>query len=107
MENELKDFVESVCHIPCFIDGESIIYPGATVRVYQDLPGNYGDGKGIGWTHSCEIAVYYNDRQQRDNAVMLLVDALNVLPGYTTPNCECIYDTTAKKYRATLSFERI
>ncbi len=105
MEDELKNIVESVLDIPCYIDADTITYPSAEVQVYQDNPELFGDGKAQAVISYVALDLWYKERIKRDNAVKVLVPEI-VNAGYTHPTCERYYDITAKKYRATLNFSK-
>lgn len=107
MEDEIKELIESVLHIPVFLEGDSIIFPGAVISLLPEVPRLHGDGKGVSYVNDVEISLYYNDRTMRDIAAGELMAALNAIVGYTSAELERYYDTTAKKHRAVFRFETI
>lgn len=98
MEDRIKQIIELTLNIPTFLDGDTILFPGATISLSQ-RPQIHGDGKGLHYTSNIDINLYYIDRSARDEAVNLLLQAFDSIEGATSPSVEKYYDTTAKNTR--------
>lgn len=107
MEDELKNLIETAINIPCYLEGDSITFPGATVAVSSDSPRLIGDGAAASIVHTAYINLWYVSRSDRDTATASLVEALQGYRNSTPPDIERYYDTTAKKHRAVINFEFI
>lgn len=105
MEAELKELIESTLEIPCTLDAGPLVWPSAELQVYLENPECFGDGAPSAIVNYISVELWYKDRISRDDAVNKLVPEIHA-KGYTYPTVERFYDTTAKKYRATLKFSK-
>lgn len=104
-ESLVKSMIETACNIPVFEAADSIIFPGATVVITQYNPELFGDGKATARVNSATVDLWYTNKADRDAAVTAFVAALEQEALTTSPDIFTLYDTTAKKWRATLTFE--
>lgn len=106
MENDLKELIESTLNIPCYLEGDSITYPSATVSVYLESAGLVGDGRKVSQINNIQIDLWFTDRSARDEASETLEP---VIAEYSdsVPSVERYFDTVAKKFRATIKTEKI
>lgn len=103
-EGDLKALIETTIGIPVFDAADSIIYPGATLEIYSEAPGLYGEGRGTSEVRQVQIDLWYTSKSARDTATGLLKAALSSVTT-TTAQVERRYDTTANKFRSTFHFE--
>lgn len=111
MEDEIIELVESTLNIHCSDLSGTLLIPSATVEVYSESGGVFGDGKAKNDIGYVQIDLWYqnspNGKTARDAATQLLKQALIETNKYTHPEIHRYYDTTAKKYRATFKFSGI
>lgn len=111
MENEIIDLVKSTLNITCSDLSGTLLIPSATVEIYNESGGVFGDGKARNDIGYVQIDLWYqnslNGKAARDAATQLLKQALIETNKYTHPEIHRYYDTTAKKYRATFKFSGI
>lgn len=105
--DELKKAIAEALNVPVYDDGQSITFPSATLDIYLDTAELHGDGKGTGHVKSVKIDLWYKDAGSIAVAKGLLLNMLDSLPGCTTPDILSTFDTQARKYRATFTFEMI
>ena len=106
-EASLKTLIETAISFPVFEGQDSIIYPGATLEI-SSLPAVLvGDGKGLVRESDVVINIFCETKVARDTAVTALESALDLKSGMSVPDIETYYDTTAKKYRAVITFSFI
>lgn len=106
-EGTLRTMIETACNIPVFTAADSIIFPGATVDVTEFSPELYGDGKATARVYSATVDFWFTDKDDRNTAVSAFVAALEQETHVTSPDIFMLYDTTARKWRATLNFDFI
>ena len=99
-EEYIKSIIEETLSIPVFLGQESIIYPAATLEITVLTPALLGDGKSKSRTMDVYINLWYEDKSSRDTAQAALMEALDQEDGFTSPEVESYYDTTAKKFRS-------
>ena len=104
---ELKKKIEEVLRVPVYDDGGSITYPSVTVAMTQNAPGILGDGKSLSRVFGVKVDLWYLTEEGRDQAESLIYDMLEKMDGVTTPDIISVFDTQARKYRATFDFEMI
>lgn len=105
--NNLKNVIAELLNVPVYDDGASITFPSVTVMILNNSPGVHGDGKGLSRVQSIRIDLWYMSEDDRNTAVQRLLSKLEALPGITSPDIISIFDTQARKYRATFDFEMI
>ena len=99
-EEYIKSIIEETLNIPIFLGAESITYPAATLEITVLTPALHGDGKSKSRTMDVYINLWYEDKVSRDTAQTALMEALDQEDGFTSPEVETLYDTTAKKFRS-------
>lgn len=108
MEDKIIDLIETSLKIPCSDLNGPLLAPSATVEVYNESGGLFGDGKASNDIGYVQIDLWYPNspkgKEQRDTAANVLKQALIATNKYTHPEIHRYYDTTALKYRATFKF---
>lgn len=111
MENEIIELIETYLNIPCSSSFDTLLIPSATVEIYNESGGLFGEGKAVNDIGYVQIDLWYQNTVQgksaRDAATTLLKQKLIEENKYTHPEIHRYYDTTAKKYRATFKFSGI
>lgn len=106
-EQSLKTLIETAISFPVFEGTDTIVYPGATLEI-SSLPAVLiGDGKRLVRESDVVINIFTQTKIARDEAVTALDEALDLQTGMSVPDIETYYDTTAKKYRAVITFSFI
>lgn len=101
-EAGLKTLIETTLTIPVFKGQDSIIYPAATLEVTEIAPRLFGDGHSVVRESTAQIDLWYISKADRDDAVENMITAMDATGDITSPTIDTYYDTTAKKYRATI-----
>ncbi|MCR4625541.1 MAG: hypothetical protein K5795_06200 [Lachnospiraceae bacterium] len=104
-EEMIKSLIKDTLAIPVFLGSETIVYPGATLEMQSISPVLYGDGKAKRRAYTVYINLWYENKDDRDEAVDTLIPVLDGQDGITAPEIETYYDTTAKKFRAVVTFQ--
>lgn len=108
MEDEIIDLIKMSLKIPCSDLTGKLHAPSATVEVYNESGGLFGDGNASNEIGYVQIDLWYPDSPHgkiaRDKATNLLKQALVDKNKYTHPEIHRYYDGTALKYRATFKF---
>ncbi|HCL03885.1 MAG TPA: hypothetical protein DHW61_16010 [Lachnoclostridium phytofermentans] len=111
MEAEIINLIKINLNIPCSDLNGSLLTPSATVEVYSESGGIFGDGKASNDIGYVQVDLWYpkspKGKEDRDIAVKLLKKALIETNKYTHPEIHRYYDTTALRYRATFKFSGI
>lgn len=102
--DELKDLIETVLDVPCYMEQDGCTFPCATVEIPSDDPELFGDGKAKNRERSAQIDLWYLGRTERDAAQAALLEALEELPNITAPDILAVHDNVAKKWRTTFHF---
>ena len=101
-EAGLKTLIETTLTIPVFEGQDSIVYPAATLEVTEIAPRLFGDGHSVARESTAQIDLWYISKADRDDAVEDMITAMDATGDITSPTIDTYYDTTAKKYRATI-----
>lgn len=108
MENEIIDMIKAILNIPCSELSGPLHTPSATVEIYNEEGGIFGDGKAANEIAFIQVDLWYSDKKEskieRDLAVTKLKIAIINSSLFTHPAIHRYFDTTAKKYRATFKF---
>ena len=106
-EASLKTLIEDTLRIPVYEGSQSIIYPAATLEIIGNPAALVGDGKAKVRETEAVINLWFIEKGERDTSTALLLAALDLEDGISVPECSTDYDTTAKKFRAVISFNFI
>ena len=106
-EASLTSLIEDTLKIPVYLGSQSIILPAATLEITGYPSVLAGDGKSVLREEEAVINLWYVTKTERDEAQTSLLTALAGKNGLSIPECETYYDTTAKKFRAVISFNYI
>ena len=106
-EASLTTLIEDTLKIPVYLGSQSIIFPAATLEITGYPSVLSGDGKSVLREQEAVVNLWYVTKTDRNTAKTSLLAALDSQDGISVPECETYYDTTAKKFRAVISFNFI
>lgn len=107
MEDSIKLMIESTIHVPSFVDGEAMTFPGATFQIRKSpAAGLYGDGQSVSAIASIQIDLWYQDKTAWKTAEAALEIA--IASSFMAPEISFSgYDTMSHKFRTTFTFDAI